>query len=77
MAEGKKITPERLKDYRGPKLGKTLRHEVIDCFHALYEKAMLLRLLDPEFERELEHLRLIEPLEIITKARHERAQETR
>jgi hypothetical protein len=66
---------ERLSRYRGPKLAKWLRREAIQQFHSLYEKAMLLRMLDPEFERQLEELRLVEPLEIFTKMRQERANE--
>ena len=54
------FTPERLAQWLaqwdGPKLGKHLRREMKWQAALLYEKVMILRLVDPNFERELEEL---------------------
>lgn len=54
--EERSWTPERLAQYRGPKIGTHLRREIKQHAALLYEKVTLLRLLDPEFEEELETL---------------------
>jgi hypothetical protein len=46
-----------------PKLAKHLRRELRGQVHRLYEKVMLLRLLDPSFEEELSNLGVLEAID--------------
>lgn len=62
----RRLTPERLVQYDGPPLGKHLRGEMKEQVALLYEKMMLLRLVDPDFERELEQLGALEFLDRYT-----------
>lgn len=53
---------------KGPKLGKTSRHEIKHLFHELYEKAMLLREVDPSFKQEMKKLGFDKPFDLLTRA---------
>jgi hypothetical protein len=69
MAEqetARELTPERLMQYEGPPLGRHLRREMKEQVALLYEKLMILRLVDPDFERELEQLGALEFLDRYT-----------
>jgi hypothetical protein len=57
------VRAERLAEYKGPKLGRGLRRGIREEVHSLHEKVMILRLLDANFERELEELQLLEFLD--------------
>jgi hypothetical protein len=60
------LTPERLLQYEGPKLGKHLRRELKEQVALHYEKLMILRIVDPDCERELEQLGALEFLDRYT-----------
>jgi len=53
---------------KGPKLGRTMRHEIKHLFHELFEKASLLREVDPSFEKEMKKLGLDEPFKMFARA---------
>jgi hypothetical protein len=58
----------KLRPSEGSKLGKGIRHEIKHLFHALYEKASFLRLVDPGFEEELKRLKLDRAMDVIGRA---------
>jgi hypothetical protein len=75
--EQRPLTPERLAQWEGPKLGKHLRREMIEKANLLYEWVMILRLMDPSFEKELEELGATELLDRHTERLNQRREETR
>jgi hypothetical protein len=53
---------------KGPKLARTIRHDVKRLFHELYEKAKLLREVDPSFDEEMKQLGFDKPFDLLTRA---------
>jgi len=47
------MTPERLREDKGRKLGKAMRRRIKKQVHELHDQVRLLRLIDPSFEGEL------------------------
>lgn len=58
----------RLAQYKGPKLGKQLRHDVKHEIHRLFEHLALLRQIDPRVEEDLRRFKMTEPLDLYAKA---------
>jgi hypothetical protein len=58
---------DKVAKHKGPKLGKFLRREFKEHFHALYELTRLLRLLDPSFAEEMTRLKLDRAWEVAEK----------
>jgi hypothetical protein len=64
-----KLRFDKLAAYKGPKVGRWLRHSVKQHIHDLFEELTILRLLDPRVEEDLRRFKMLEPLELYTRAR--------
>jgi hypothetical protein len=73
----RQLTPERLIEYEGPRIGKHLRREMNQQVALLYEKVMFLRLVDPGFERELEEMGALEFLDRYSERLREEQEQNR
>ena len=60
---------DKLAAYKGPKVGRWLRHSVKQHVHDLFEEMTILRLLDPRFEEDLRRFKMLEPLDLYMKTR--------
>jgi hypothetical protein len=72
-----RLTPERLIEYDGPKIGRHLRRELKQQAALLYEKVMILRFVSPDFERELEQLGALEFLDRYSERLRQEQEQTR
>lgn len=63
-----KLRFDKLAAYEGPKAARWLRHAVKQHVHDLFEELTILRLLDPRVEEDLRRFKMLEPLDLYTRA---------